>query len=39
MNKLIDGSIIEELTYAVRAFEPMYKFLSEITDELVAKGE
>ncbi|MBO5936559.1 MAG: DUF2461 family protein [Clostridia bacterium] len=39
MQKLIDGSIIEELTYAVRAFEPMYKFLSEITDELVAKGE
>ncbi len=39
MQKLIDGSIIEELVYAVRAFEPMYKFLSEITDDLVAKGE
>ena len=39
MNKLIDGSIIEELTYAVRAFEPMYKFLVEITDGLIAKGE
>ncbi len=39
MSKLIDGSIKEELTYAVRAFTPMYKYLSEITDELVAKGE
>ena len=39
MIKLIDGSIIEELTYAVRAFEPMYKFLAEITDDLMAKGE
>lgn len=39
MSKLIDGSIKEELIYAVRAFEPMYKFLAEITDELVAKGE
>ena len=39
MQKLIDGSVIEELTYALRAFEPMYKFLSEITDDLVAKGE
>ena len=39
MNKLTDGSIIEELTYAIRAFGPMYNFLSEITDELVSKGE
>ena len=39
MKKLIDGSIYSELIYAVRAFEPMYTFLSEITDELVAKGE
>jgi uncharacterized protein (TIGR02453 family) len=39
MQKLIEGSVIEELTYALRAFEPMYKFLSEITDDLVAKGE
>ena len=39
MNKLIDGSIYEELVYAIRAFEPMYRFLSEITDELVLKGE
>ena len=39
MTKLIDGSILEELVYAVRAFAPMYKFLSEITDDLVAKGE
>ena len=39
MSKLIDGSVKEELIYAIRAFEPMYKFLSEITDDLVAKGE
>ena len=38
MSKLIDGSVKEELIYAVRAFEPMYKFLAEITDDLVAKG-
>ena len=39
MSKLIDGSVKEELIYAIRAFEPMYKFLAEITDDLVAKGE
>ena len=39
MQKLIDGSVKQELIYAIRAFEPMYKFLSEITDELIAKGE
>lgn len=39
MSKLIDGSVKEELIYAVRAFEPLYKFLSEITDDLIAKGE
>ena len=39
MSKLIDGTVKEELIYVVRAFEPMYKFLSEITDDLVAKGE
>ena len=39
MSKLIDGTVKEELIYAIRAFEPMYKFLTEITDELVAKGE
>jgi uncharacterized protein (TIGR02453 family) len=39
MSKLIDGSVKEELIYALRAFEPMYKFLAEITDELVSKGE
>ena len=39
MSKLIDGTVKEEIIYAVRAFEPMYKFLAEITDDLVAKGE
>lgn len=39
VSKLIDGSIKQELIYAIRAYTPMYKFLSEITDELVRKGE
>lgn len=38
MEKLIDGSIKEELVYAIRAFSPMYKFLAEITDKIVAEG-
>lgn len=38
MDKLINGSIKEELTYAIRAFSPMYKFLAEITDKIVAEG-
>ncbi len=39
LKPLIDGSVKQELIYALRAFEPMYKFLTEITDELTAKGE
>ncbi len=39
LKPLIDGSVKQELIYAIRAFEPMYKFLTEITDELTAKGE
>lgn len=39
MNKLIDGSIKEELTYAVRAFAPMYKFLIKVTEKMYEKGE
>lgn len=38
MTKLIDGSIKEELTYAVRAFASLYRFLVEITDKIVAEG-
>lgn len=38
MEKLIDGSIKEELIYAIRAFAPMYKFLAEITDKIIAEG-
>ncbi len=38
MEKLIDGTIKEELTYALRAFAPMYRFLAEITDKIVAQG-
>lgn len=39
MSVVIDGSVKQELIYAVRAFEPLYKFMIEITDELVMKGE
>lgn len=39
MRKLIDGSVKEELIYAIRAFTPMYKFLLRITDEIYSKGE
>ena len=39
ITKLIDGSIEEELRYAIRAFTPMYKFLLRITDEIYSKGE
>lgn len=38
MEKLIDASIKEELTYALRAFAPLYKFLAEITDKIIAEG-
>lgn len=39
MIKLIDGSIKEELIYALRAFAPLYKFLADITDKIVAQGD
>lgn len=38
MHKLIDGSIKEELVYAIRAFTPLYKFLANITDKIVSEG-
>lgn len=38
MSKLIDGSVKQELIYAIRAFEPMYKYLADITDDLIKKG-
>lgn len=38
MQKLIDGSIKEELVYAIRAFTPLYKFLANITDKIVSEG-
>lgn len=38
MEKLIDSSIKEELVYALRAFTPLYRFLAEITDKIVAEG-
>lgn len=39
MNKLVDGSIKEELTYALRAFAPMYQFLLMVTEKMYEKGE
>ncbi len=39
MSKLFDGSIEEELIYAIRAFTPMYKFLLDVTEEIYEKGE
>ena len=39
LSPLFDGSIKQELIYVLRAFGPMYKFLSEITDDLASKGE
>ncbi len=39
MRKLFDGSVEEELVYAVRAFTPMYRFLLGITEEIYEKGE
>lgn len=39
MKNLIDGSVKQELIYAIRAFEPMYKFLLTVTEEMYEKGE
>ncbi len=39
MKKIYDGSIKEELIYAIRAFTPMYKFLIKVTEEIYSKGE
>lgn len=39
MSKLIDGSIEEELRYAIRAYAPMYKFLLKVTDKIYEKGD
>ncbi len=39
MRILIDGTIREELTYAIRAFAPMYKFFIDICESLIEKGE
>ncbi len=39
MSKLFDGSIEEELIYAIRAFTPMYKYLLKVTEEIYEKGE
>lgn len=39
MIKLIDGSISEELIYALRAFTPLYRFLVKITEKIIAEGD
>lgn len=38
MEKLIDGSIKDELAHAINAFAPLYKFLAQITDKIVSEG-
>ncbi len=38
ISRLIDGSVKEELIYAIRAFSPMYKFLLKVTEKLYEKG-
>ncbi len=35
MTKLIDGSILEELTNAIKAFAPLYKLLASVCDDLI----
>ena len=39
MQKLIDGSIKEELIYVLRTFTPLYKFLIAITEKIVEQGD
>lgn len=39
VEKLFDGSIKQELTYAIRAFAPMYKFLLQVTENIYKKGD
>ncbi len=34
---LFDGSLVSELEIGIKAFEPMYKFLLDITEEMIAK--
>lgn len=38
LEKLFDGSVEKQLEKAYKAFEPMYKFLLEITEEMTEKG-
>ncbi len=39
MNKLVDGSIIEEIRTALKAFTPMYKFLLKVSDKIYENGD
>ncbi len=39
MNRLVDGSVKEELIYAYRAFSPMYQFLIKVTEKMYEKGD
>ncbi len=39
MKKLVDGSIIDELREAYKAFAPMYSFLLKVTDKIYEKGD
>ena len=39
MEKLVNGSVKQELIYAIRAFAPMYQFLLKVTEKMYEKGE
>ncbi len=39
MSSLTDGTVEEELRYAIRAFTPLYRFLLKITDKMYKKGD
>ena len=39
ISSLIDGSVKQELVYALRAFAPMYSFLLKITEKLYEEKE
>ena len=39
VNRLYDGSIEEELVYAIRAFAPLYKFLLRVTEKMYEKSD
>lgn len=39
LSSLVDGSIKEELKYAIRAFAALYRFLLKVTERMYEKGD